>query len=360
MDKLSNLIPEIDINYGLIHASAGLEVFFHDRGGDCVILSFNEMGMIADGKNYWARTLAAKLGFSIVGFVTRSPNWFPLVDMNAAIPTVQKHLDGRYVTRITFGTSQGAYAAIKYSVALKATKVIAFSPQVSIVPGETDDNRFQKHYRPDLHEEMKITIKDIIEPQSIFVFFDPYDFGDAEHVKILRELAAIREFHVWFAGHRSIKPLAQTETMKLFLQYLATDDLSGLRRLVAINRRQIESRAYRMIMANLPQNAIRAEFLAKKYREELTASQIMAMLFRFVVAKKYDLVTRWANDLVLQHPDNVEILGGAAVIYLRANDPLRALESARRAIEIDGDGERFQWIFRAAEAMVKQSNFVCP
>jgi hypothetical protein len=72
----------------LLYDSSLLELHFCDRGGDVLLVTFNEMGMQADGKRYWGDGLSERLHMSVVGFVSKTPNWFPLTQTILAISPI--------------------------------------------------------------------------------------------------------------------------------------------------------------------------------------------------------------------------------------------------------------------------------
>ncbi len=72
-------------------------------------------------------------GISAIHVMGRAEDWYQYADMDAALTTVRQATAG--ATRIvTYGSSMGAYAALRFADAVGATDVLALSPQYSIDP----------------------------------------------------------------------------------------------------------------------------------------------------------------------------------------------------------------------------------
>ncbi|MEJ0047638.1 MAG: hypothetical protein WDN04_17090 [Rhodospirillales bacterium] len=105
--------------------------------------------------------------------------------MAAILPALSNLLQGRFPRRILYGHSQGGYAAIKFSRALGATTVLAFSPQYSIDRRLIADERVNKYYTGQRHAGMWPEPRDTAG--SIFLFYDPYDAADTAHANRIGE-----------------------------------------------------------------------------------------------------------------------------------------------------------------------------
>ena len=81
-----------------------------------------------------------KAGHNAFHVICRGNDWYQYPEMPAAIAELKRRCAG-YADVVTYGTSMGAYAAIRFAPHLQASRVIAISPQVSIdrrrVPFET-------------------------------------------------------------------------------------------------------------------------------------------------------------------------------------------------------------------------------
>jgi hypothetical protein len=319
-----------------------VECFFDDRGGEVLLILFNEMGMQANGISYWGETLARKLNLSAIGFVTTERNWFPDSDMHLAIEIVFSKIGNRFSERICYGLSQGGYAAIKYSRALHATMVMSFSPQYSISPGDTDDPRFKGHYREHLHSHMTIVPSDI--SGSVFLFYDPHDVWDSRHACHLASCGELTLIKLPFAGHSSVKPFSNRSIMqRLFSACRHTDmhEISGLWREVRTRR---QGRAYKMAMhlaVKWPRTACRIFF---NYRMEMSYEQWADVCLRLGQRGMAPTVLKAAVEAAASLPSSHKAVCVAAIVATDADQLVTARAFAEAAVALSPDNGTSKWI----------------
>lgn len=110
-------------------------------------------------------------GISAIHVMGRAEDWYQYPDMAAALATVRAATTGAERV-VTYGSSMGAYAALRFADAVGATDVLALSPQYSIDPKVApqelrwtqDAKRIQ--WRPELGGPMSCSARPII-------IFDP-------------------------------------------------------------------------------------------------------------------------------------------------------------------------------------------
>lgn len=90
-----------------------LRAIFDDRGGDVLLVTFNEMEFIVHGREYWSNKPAERLGLSAIGIVSKTKNWFPQHSMTALKEVISEILS-KFDIVISYGFSQGGYGALKY------------------------------------------------------------------------------------------------------------------------------------------------------------------------------------------------------------------------------------------------------
>ena len=66
-----------------------VQALHDDRGGDTILVTFNEMESFANGRNYWGDTAARNLNMSCIGVMTKTKNWFPLVEMDSVASSIK-------------------------------------------------------------------------------------------------------------------------------------------------------------------------------------------------------------------------------------------------------------------------------
>lgn len=102
--------------------------------GDAWVVTFDHYGIGAgfERPGFGEAYLAAQ-GISAIHVLGRGDDWYQYGDMPAALASVREATRG--ATRVlTYGSSMGAYAALRFADAVGATDVLALSPQYSIDP----------------------------------------------------------------------------------------------------------------------------------------------------------------------------------------------------------------------------------
>jgi hypothetical protein len=267
-----------------------------DFGGARLLITFNEMGMTSDGRQFWGQIAAERLALSAIGFVSRTPNWFPTSVMPGAICEIKRRLSNRFPERITYGHSQGAYAAIKFSRCLQASTVIASAPQYSLDPQDIIDNRFNEFFRPEHHSGMRIKSDDV--SGTVFVLYDPYEPVDRSHVDCIRAVVSVIPVQVPFAGHSVVRLLAETKTMGEFLARCVSGDLKGIRHLVRSRLRGHSERPYCMALALATRHPSAATALIRKYRDQIDKRLWYHVAFRMATVGRADLALPLMDEAV--------------------------------------------------------------
>lgn len=218
----------------VIGSTERLEALYQPGDGDVLLVTFNGMGQKANGTDFAAAQVAAKLGMPALGIVSREANWFPEPDMRALLPSIQNYLD-RHERRISYGFSMGGYGALKYSRMMGAEAVIALSPQTSIDPDFVPwEGRYRSHVR-DFHRGERIRPEDI--GGNLFVILDRLDESDNKHARVLSEICTPRCINAAGVGHHTHEIFLSSEVMgQLFALALAQDE-QGIRRLVRARKR---------------------------------------------------------------------------------------------------------------------------
>ena len=224
----------------LILATDDHEVFLACGTSDYTLVMFGPAGAQCDGRNFWGKSLVEKLGIAAIGIMSRRPEWYPESTMRQVLPYIKALIPkGRKV--VTYGTSMGAYGALKYGAELGASCTIAFSPQDTIDPavvGERHPNSrsFQRH----INAGMEIRGSDC--PGLTFLFYDPYVWWDRLHADRLSNiLPRLRQIRLPFAGHEAVRVFADSESAGSLLRLCLADDAAGLRSL-ANRARRLSSR----------------------------------------------------------------------------------------------------------------------
>jgi hypothetical protein len=226
----------------VIYEDDEIKVLFWDGNSEKIIITFGDIGSLANETRYFADTPLKKLGLSTIGFMAKRANWFPKQSMHLAaeksFPIISK-----FKKTIAYGGSMGGYAALKYSNLLQADVVITLCPQWSIDPIECNGNRngYESYFEPSM-TGMGITKEDLAG--NIFAFYDPRHWKDSFHMRGIQQLGhKIEAIHVPHSGHQIIPVLAGTKPMSEFITGAEAGDLDGLRTAVNQTRRSSSKRA---------------------------------------------------------------------------------------------------------------------
>jgi hypothetical protein len=141
-------------------------------------------------------------------FVNCATNeWWQYPDLPEALSTLHA-LAAQWRRAVTYGSSMGGYAALRFAEAIGATTSIAvgpqYSPRSSIVPGE---NRYDAVVAATafLYEDAYR----VCGAATNFVFYDPLHRTDSQHVRLYAQEAELVHVRLPCCGHTPTVVLAQ-------------------------------------------------------------------------------------------------------------------------------------------------------
>lgn len=214
------------------HETPNLHAYHLRQGSDTLVVTFNTR--ILDGgvpRNGWGELRLGKLGYDVLAVIDLHGRWYPGADMRQLAEAVRPHL-ARYREIVTYGFSMGAYAALKYSALVGASRCYAFSPQYSIRPEDVaafDPRRPREFYNSELHADMAIGREDVCA--DAYMVYDPFFAVDLEHARLISAAAPVHEVPAFFTDHFSIKVLTESGQAKTLLDDLAAGSPHDPRRL---------------------------------------------------------------------------------------------------------------------------------
>jgi hypothetical protein len=318
----------------------GVAVFMRDRGGDEVLITFANQWLRHNGRAFWADSVSKALNISVVGFVAKDPTWFPPDDMLSLLPEVAKILDGRFPTRICYGHSQGGYGAIKFSRALGATTVLAFSPQYAIDARIVQDERVNKYYAGRLHAGMAITPNDTAG--KIFVFYDPADLADSVHAARISAVSDIKEVKLPFVGHASDRGMGTAAHFAGLLAAARTGDADAVRRFVARNRAVRVERPVVMALRLAATKPRLAAAILDKHGARWKPDQITAVCYRLAMAGVPELAFDPALRAAEAAPGNATGWGAAGLIAMEQRRLDVAFQLVEKALALEPYNEKWR------------------
>lgn len=200
-----------------------VSVYFSAAGGKTAILSYSSMRHDFATKGIPALGMMESYGYDTFGIIARRDNWYPVVSMQAVAQVLRTRL-APYHRRLAYGSSMGAYGAIKHSARLGCDFVLALAPQYTIDPKQVGDwdGRYHTNFRAELNTGMEIVPQDL--GGQITVIADPFYKMDMRHAAHIATLGAVNIVPGSGCEHLVIQPLAGREVMGRFLQALMVGD----------------------------------------------------------------------------------------------------------------------------------------
>jgi thioredoxin-like negative regulator of GroEL len=179
-------------------------------GGTIVV--FSAIMMRSGEKARWETGFFKNNAGNIVAIIPKGKNYFPLRDMREAAAKIP-NMDAPVVL---YGSSMGAYGALKHSKLLNAHATIAFSPQYSISPHEAPYDKYRHaFYDAPSHGDMAIVKDNVLGVTAII--YDDKSRIDALHArKIFDELGGegtCMEIKVPYAGHQLISIVSENKIL---------------------------------------------------------------------------------------------------------------------------------------------------
>ena len=142
-------------------------------------------------------------GIDAIHVVAKDNHWFDLPETAALLAAIRDAAGGKPL--LTYGSSMGGYAAIRFAAALGAARAIAISPQYAL------DRRIVPFERRWRHEARRLRLAATrAEPDAppAIVFFDPHN-PDARHVEHWARERVVEAVPLAYAGHPAATFLAQ-------------------------------------------------------------------------------------------------------------------------------------------------------
>lgn len=129
--------------------------------------------------------------------ISRTNAWYQYPEFDEALKTIAD-VSRQYEQVFTYGSSMGAYAAVRHGARLNAT-AIAIAPQYSVDPGiMPHENRWHEAQNLAFIQERR---QPIDPPKKTFIFYDPFHKLDRSHVQKIAQDIPVTEITIPYAGH---------------------------------------------------------------------------------------------------------------------------------------------------------------
>lgn len=273
-------------------------------------------------------------GVSAIHVMGRSEDWYQYPEMAEAMAAVRQATTG--ADRVmTYGSSMGGYAAIRFADAAGADAALAISPQYSINP---DRAPFERRWMQESHRirwlpEIDGPIQSGCTP---IIVFDPTG-DDRRHVDLIAAETAITTIDLRHSGHPAATYLSEVGLLgPLVLQALSGAlDPAAFRR--EARRRRAECAPYLSRLAELqPEHrAPLAISLARRANALAPAAPLAMVALASLLTRSGDheeaLALHEAASKVTDRAGNYLVLHAEALVA--AGRPLQALVLAREVVE---------------------------
>lgn len=221
----------------IVYEDENIVVVYKSGSSDFILCTFGDLMNLAEGDKIYAESAINKLDYAAIGFMAKSPNWFPADSLVKSICEV-KYILRDYNDIVSYGGSMGGYAAIKYSKLLEATHTIACCPQWSIDPEECNGrvNGYEKYYKPQMLN-MGIKTDDMFG--HVFILYDPcYDIDSFHFEQIKRQFDNVTGMPIAYVGHHVTAVMAGTENLRKMIESVRILDDRLLARIINDIRRK--------------------------------------------------------------------------------------------------------------------------
>lgn len=317
--------------------------YHRDGASNYTMTTFSNFGFEANHGRFWGEAFCDREALHATGFVARRNNWFPACSMRHAIEAA---LRLQCPPRITYGHSQGGYAALKYSAALSAIGGLACAPQYSINPEKSpDDQRFSSNYLPDLHDNMELVCEDF--SGNLTIVHDPHERADQYQVDLIMAACPGRTILMAPAdhlGHDVMEVMTDREVLAGLLEQCRSGSVPPrLHALMKAARRRSHRYAMRLsgrlVSGMKPLTAVRVlETVEATARAPLNSAD--KEVFLMLAARAY-MGAKRPQDAVRRLDELATIAGGNPHYHaylgsclLASRQPTRAMHAYQRAVDL--------------------------
>lgn len=219
----------------IIYRSPQLLVKAAHRGSDCCVVTFDSFTDTTElDRSAFGEEFLAKHRISAVHVVNGRNHWYHEPDWREAVGAAREAAFS-YARILTYGSSMGGYAALRFADHIGANGVLAFSPQYSIDPRKAPfENRWPKSRRrkwlPELSGPLSSAIPSV-------VVYDATIEPERLHAERIAEEMSVQTLILPHAGHHTAAFLSECGLLSDFVLQMA----AGQPDLIAIGR-QAKSR----------------------------------------------------------------------------------------------------------------------
>lgn len=181
-------------------------------------------------------------GISAIHMLGRGNDWYQYDDIFAAAAVVRA-ATSRAVRRVAYGSSMGAYAAVRLADAIGAEAVLALSPQWSVDPAIVSwDNRWSQD--ANRIRWLSTMAGPLRCPASTVLVYDPHLPLDRRHAQLIAEHTGSRLLPVAHCLHPASTFLGEVGLLRRLLKDLLYDRFDASAMAMEIRARRAYSAVY--------------------------------------------------------------------------------------------------------------------
>lgn len=236
----------------------------HRESAGCVVTfdsytDTRELDRTAFGESFFAER-----GISAIHVVNGRNHWYHEPDWREAIAAARMAAAG-YERIVTYGSSMGGYAALRFADRIGAACALALSPQYSRDPRKVPfEKRWSRHRRGPWLPELSVPLSAAV---PAIVAYDPAMRPERLHLKRIAGEMTIETLPLPYAGHTVAAFLSECGLLTEFVLSVVqgTVDLAAIRRLARTKRKH--ALHYVMTLS-------RAAFEGGRHRTALDLAQV--------------------------------------------------------------------------------------
>ncbi|MDS9466254.1 hypothetical protein RGQ15_01535 [Paracoccus sp. MBLB3053] len=215
---------------GFYHSLGDYALVFADRDSEHLLVSFDNLSSARDdtlGRDPWGYSFVAKNGWSQLGVMAFVPGWFRDEALFDELHRLAESGFFRRFRSVTLtGTSMGGYAACAFASLVPGCRVIAFSPQSTLmkdlVPWE---RRFSSGRKADWSGRFVDAPSECAAASKVWLVYDPHFEPDVSHVDRFKAANTIR-LPARHAGHKSALFLRRAGVLSTIMREAIQDELT--------------------------------------------------------------------------------------------------------------------------------------
>ncbi|WP_085810587.1 hypothetical protein [Sphingomonas sp. TZW2008] len=227
------------------------------RGGTLIVTFGSRADDLSPDRAGFAEDFLRRTRIDAIHVINRSNLWYQYPDIAEALAHVAATAR-LYDRAITYGSSMGGYAAVRFAAACRADTAIALSPQISVDPRVAP---WERRWQADI-AHVRFDEAPLVPAKRQYVFYDPHVGGDARHARAIAAAGAATLIPVPGGGHPVGALLVETGALQAALRQIIADSFDPAAMLRQVRQARRTSQHHYFVLAQRcaarhPERAIR-------------------------------------------------------------------------------------------------------